>query len=601
MKFLLPLLVSVQAEQVAPTVQVKAKAIRQIPSSLHQDVLTSQIIKRRQYSTLDSALNSFPGMVIVRSGNIGQPSSVFVRGTNSNHLQVRLDGMRINSPDAANGSLDTSLVGTENLSTISILRGGQGSLYGPDAVGGVLLLTTPKAESSQEDLHVEFSSNRVAKVSGSAQHRYDALGVYLGVDGVRSSGNHQTPVTYRQAYGHYPRLYFRQNGFVGRLDHQLNDRSHLMLVSRYSKADALIQLFDRTSPQERENFLHRGQLSVQPTLNWTHQFGVGFFQSRQHNAIRDRFQSQTMGQHTQLDWVQTYQSRAFGDFSLMFEGSQDRVKQKDARSFFAFLQNSFGMGSLWQKKWSWVDWDVSLRHDRTASFGAVLTHREGLVLKPWHGGKIKASYGTSFKTPTLYQLYAKTPYYYGNPDLKTERSQQWDVGFDQGLGRCFRWQETYFTNRLTRLIYPTADFQSNTNVGRARIKGLESVVSWGSGGWIVSFNHTLMRAENLQDRTQLLRRPRTKLAGTVSYEWDDWLSSLELVRQGHRPDIHPITFRKITAKPYTVFHLKIQKKLVSGTRFFGRIENVLNRKIQEPVGYRQSGLAVYCGVETRFA
>ncbi|MBX3457484.1 MAG: TonB-dependent receptor [Candidatus Paracaedibacteraceae bacterium] len=600
MKFLLPLLASVQAEQVAPTVHVKAKAIRQMPSSIHQDVLTSQTIKRRQYSTLDSVLNSFPGTVIVRSGNIGQPSSVFVRGTNSNHLQVRLDGMRINSPDAANGSLDTSLIGTENLATISILRGGQGSLYGPDAVGGVLLLTTPKAESSQEDLQVEFSSNRVAKISGSAQHRYDTLGVYLGADGVRSSGNHQTPVTYRQPSGHYPRLYFRQNGFVGRLDHQLNDRSHLMLVSRYNQADALIQLFDRASPQERENFLHRGQLSVQPTLNWTHLFGVGFFQSRQNNAIRDRFQSQTMGQRTQFDWTQTYQSRAFGDFSLMLEGSQDRVKQNDARSSFAFLQNSFGMGCLWQKKGSWVDWDISLRHDKTASFGATVTHREGFVLKPWSGGKLIASYGTGFKAPTLYQLYAKTPYYSGNPDLKTEHSQQWDVGFDQVLGRCFRWQETYFMNRLTRLIYPTVDFQSNTNLGRARIKGLESGVSWFFGGWIVSFNHTLMRAENLQDRTRLLRRPRTKLAGIVSYELDDWLSSLEIIRQGHRPDIHPTNFRKITAKPYTVLHLKIQKKLTSGTRYFGRIENVLNRKIQEPMGYKQSGLAVYCGMEMRF-
>lgn len=155
MKLFYLLLTVVYADQVAPTIKVTAQSAHRVPVSVHKDVLTAEMLRRNQFNTLDRALNSLPSMVVVQSGNLGQPSSLFMRGTNSNHMQVRFDGMRINAPDASNGMLDTGLVTSDSVSSISLLRGGQGSLYGSDAVGGVLLLTTPKATSTQESMMVE--------------------------------------------------------------------------------------------------------------------------------------------------------------------------------------------------------------------------------------------------------------------------------------------------------------------------------------------------------------------------------------------------------------------------------------------------------------
>lgn len=599
MNLLLLLQTFALADQVSP-IKVTAPAPDRTPKSFQRDTLTTETIKRSQYSTIESALTSFSSMTVVHPGNVGQPASIFMRGTNSNHIQVRLDGVRINSPDASNGTFDTGLITTDSIASISLLRGGQGSLYGPDAIGGVLLFSTPKATATQESILIEGGSNRIARLSGNASHVTPTTGFYLGANGVRSSGYTQTPTIYRQATGHYPRLYYRHNGLVARLDHQMNEKASLLMVSRYSEADSLIQLSNRASPQERVNLLQRLQLNLTPTANWSYQVGFGLFNSRQKNAIKDSLESKLQGQRSQLDWKQTYQS-SWGDFSTTLEGAQDKAWQKDRSQALAFQQDALGIGGLWCKKFSWIDLDLSLRQDKVAGFTPATTHREGVVFKVTPTTNLKASYGTSFKTPTLYQLYAKTPYYKGNPNLNPEHSRQWEVMLDQLFAQKLRWEETFFTNELTRLIYPTHDYSSNVNLGKARIKGLESGLAWVDARWHLKISHTLMNAENRIDRTRLLRRPRTKLSSELAYTNEAWRTSLEIIRLGHRPDIHPTTFVRIKAKPYTLVHAKIQKSLDSGMRIFGRVENLLNRKIQEPVGYRKSGLAVYLGMEAKIA
>ncbi len=601
MKLFYLLLTVVYADQVAPTIKVTAQSAHRVPVSVHKDVLTAEMLRRNQFNTLDRALNSLPSMVVVQSGNLGQPSSLFMRGTNSNHMQVRFDGMRINAPDASNGMLDTGLVTSDSVSSISLLRGGQGSLYGSDAVGGVLLLTTPKATSTQESMMVEGGSHRLMRLSGNASHVNGQTGGYLGVSGTRNSGYHQTPVVYRRPSGHYPRLYYRHNGIVGRLDHQFNEQSSLMVVSRYSEADTLVQLVNRASPQERSIFLQRVQLTVNPVSRWSHQVGLGFFQSHQKNALGDPFETKTQGKRGQIDWTQTYQHQTLGNLSTGIEFSQDQAKQQDRSQAMVFHQDALGIGGLWTKKFQSIELDCSIRRDKIAGFDAAITHREGLVFTPLHDTKFKASYGTSFKTPTLYQLYAKTPYYKGNPFLKPEQSKQWDISVDHLLFKKIRWEETYFVNRLTQLIYPTHDFMSSLNLGKARIRGVESTLTWVNATYQFSLSHTLMHAENRVDRTRLLRRPQTKLSSNFSYKMEDWLMGVDLIRLGRRPDLDPVTFVRTTAKPYTLVNVRIQKTLESGMRLYGRLEDVLNRKIQEPLGYRKSGLAVYLGMEAKIA
>lgn len=598
--YFLSILVTAVYAGTMPPIKVTAKSTDRNPDSVQRNVLTSESLRNKQYDTLDGALNSLPSMVVVQPGNMGQPSSLFMRGTNSNHVQIRLDGMRINSPDASNGSIDTGLVTPDSVATISLLRGGQGSLYGPDAVGGVLLFTTPKAMTTQETIVVEGGSNHMGRFSGNASTVTQESGIYLGVNGIRNSGYVQTPIAFRQKGGHYPRLYYRQNGLVGRVDHQFNDKVNLMMVSRYSEADTLIQLSNRAAPQERMNLLQRLQLGINPSENWSHQLGGGLFQSRQKNAIRDSLESKTEGQRIQMEWTQTYRSR-FGDFSSVIDGARDDAQQKDRNLSMSFHQDSLGVGGVWIKKFSIVELDASLRRDKIEGFNPALTHREGAVLKVAQCTKIKTSYGTSFKTPTLYQLHAKTPYYRGNPMLKPEHSKQWEVSFDQMFGQNLRWEETYFVNNLTRLIYPTPDFTSNTNLGKVRIKGVESGLTWVDSTWQVSISHTFMKAEDRLNRTLLLRRPQTKLFSEIAYLVDQWRTSLEITRLGHRPDLHPITFVKAKAKPYMIMTIKTQKKLESGLHIFGRIENLLNRKIQEPLGYRKAGIAVYLGLEAKIA
>ncbi|AIK96194.1 TonB-dependent receptor plug domain-containing protein [Candidatus Odyssella acanthamoebae] len=586
-----------------PTTPIVVTAKRhesfRLPPSTKTTTFTQEKIKKNQYTQVTEVINATPGYTVIQSGGIGQQSSIFVRGTNSNHVQVRLDGMRINLPEASNGTVDAALLTTQNLNMITLLRGGQSSLYGADAIGGVILLTTPKGTGNfEETLRLETGSQKTINAYGHLAGGFKNSGLYLGVSRFATGGIHQTPPEYRQATGHYPRLPYRQGSYAARFDHRFNDAIDVSWISRLSSASLSYQLREKAVPQQRQQALQRLLLTVKPTSFWQHQLGFGYLTTDQSNARHDPAFTKTHGQRQQFDWAQTFENSKAGSVSITAETSKDSARHHDNLLTASFDQASHALGALWQKKWHWIGIDISARHDKISRFHHGNTHRQGIIITPFKSTKLLASHSTSFKTPTLYQLYAKTPYFVGNPKLKPEKAHQWEAGFEQRLGGQFLWEETYFINHLKGLIDATPDWKSITNIGRARTSGLESILTWlGIKGWSADINHTYTKAKNLVTSQRLLRRPLSKLSGRVYYSHDNWLWTMEVSHTGRRHDVHPLTYKPIMAKPYTLVNFKTQKKFSDSLTIFGRIENLFNRKIQEPVGFRKAGISIFIGLE----
>ena len=159
-----------------PKVFVKATAPSQalqyprIKSLMDKSLITNKTISKQQYQTVTQAIQSLPGLVTTQSGNEGQQTSLFIRGTNSNHTQVRRDGMKLLGTYIYTGAFNFGSLETSDIDSIEVVRGPVTSLYGADAPGGVILLTTPIGrESPTQILSLEGGSRQSYKSKGELQ------------------------------------------------------------------------------------------------------------------------------------------------------------------------------------------------------------------------------------------------------------------------------------------------------------------------------------------------------------------------------------------------------------------------------------------------
>jgi vitamin B12 transporter len=238
------------------------------------------------------------------------------------------------------------------------------------------------------------------------------------------------------------------------------------------------------------------------------------------------------------------------------------------------------------------------RLDAVSSFGQKFTYRAaGAYFVPEWGTKLKASFGTGFKAPSLYQLYSP----YGDPNLKAENSEGWDAGFEQPIANgALKVGATYFRNDFTDLI----DFDNITylynNVSRAETLGWETFLSAKPlKGLVLRADYTYTWAVNLEKGEQLIRRPQNRADLSAFYQWDALGMGLSVAYVGDRPDLDFSggSASPVTLDPYTLVNLMASYQLDRYIKFFGRVENLFDTKYEEVFGYGTAGLSFYAGTK----
>ena len=249
-----------------------------------------------------------------------------------------------------------------------------------------------------------------------------------------------------------------------------------------------------------------------------------------------------------------------------------------------------------------LDIAASVRHDEDDRFGGDTTWRSApnwLIAAT--GTQIKATYGTGFKAPTLTQLFVSYPAfgYTANPDLRPETSEGYDIGFEQPLdhGRL-RFGMTWFHNVIRNLIEDNADFSSEINLGRATTYGLESFVNFAVSRRLnlrVDYTHTIAR-DDIADQ-ELLRRPKAKASLLTTWRPTDRLSlSASVLYVGAWVDGNrDFSIPRLMASPYATTNVAVEYSLGKGVTLFARIDNLLDRRYQDPVGFDKPGLGAFGG------
>ncbi|WP_168192798.1 TonB-dependent receptor plug domain-containing protein [Undibacter mobilis] len=612
---------------VLPEVSVSATGIAtplsQIASSV--TVITAEEIARTQRRTLPDVLNNVPGLNVVQTGGPGGQTAIFMRGTNSNHVKVLLDGIDMGDVSAPNGAVDLAHIATGDIERIEVLRGPQGGLYGANAIGGVISIVTKKGEGpAKATATLEGGAlgtfNQSAAVSG-AKDRFDYA---FSVAHLRSSHVDVTP-TYVLPAGQSanPNSYDNMT-YSTRLGAKITDDLRVNLIGRYVDIRLKYSNDDPStfpsapyatrSDYGNKAFFGRAE-AVYAALNgrFINTVGVNVADNSRTNkdpnanpattndgtrtAVNWRGEIAVAKGHTLLLGAERSEERANTQTYGMFGGAPLSYSAKNGNTAgYAEMQSQFA------ERFFIVG---NIRVDDDDKFGSHTTWRVApAFIMPGSETKLKGSYGTAFKAPTLYELYGVGDFnYVGNPNLKPETSKGWEVGFEQPLfGDRLRFGVTYFRNDIKDLINNVfAPVNTYVNVGKAKTEGYEAFVDVKATDRLrFHADYTRTDATNVIANTELLRRPKHKANFSASYQATEALglsASVLYVGPWMDFDRQGLWTTARDFQGYTVVNIAANYAVNKQVTVFGRVDNLFDKRYEVPVGWKAPGVGVFGGIK----
>src|SRR6478609_4511687 len=604
-----------QAIVVSPT--ATATPIDQVASSV--TVITAKDIERDQRRTVPDALATVPGLNVVQSGGPGGLTSVFTRGTNANHTKVLIDGIDVSDPSNPARVFDLGQLLTYDIQQIEVLRGPQSGLYGADALGGVISIITKKGEGPPRATGmIEGGSfgtfNQTAALSGSEDRFNYAFNVahFRATDvpvtplqllppGQKAIGNNYDNMTYSTKLGVDVNENLTLNGVARYTDATLRFTGDTFDPVTFASFPAAAQ-----STQIVHQLFTRGE-AVWSVLNGRikNYFGVNYTNNWNYNiSPGDPAAAITTGDRLQYDWHSVTQLTPYHTVVI---GAEQQTETLQTSTVSAQNVNKAGYVELQSQFANRLFLVENIRQDDNDRFGEHPTYRLApALIVPFTETKLKASYGTGFKAPTLNQLFVNFPafFFFANPNLKPEESTGYDAGFEQPLfNDRVRFGSTYFHNDITNLIQSTFDpatFRSSLgNIGSAKTEGTESFVAATVTDRVrVRADYTFTRTVDLATGLELLRRPKEKWSVQAIWNPIDPLTlSATVLHTGSFIDVsRDFSIQRLLAPGYTVVNVAADYVITDQVKIFGRIDNLFNVHYQNPTGFLQPSLGIYGGI-----
>jgi vitamin B12 transporter len=579
--------------------------------------ITAQDIATQQYRTLPDVLNTVPGLNVVQAGGPGGQTSVFLRGTNSNHTKILIDGIDVGDPTTPNGAIDLAHLLIGDAAQVEVLRGPQSGLYGSDAIGGVISIITQKGEgparwTATNEAGSFGTFNQSVGVSGSQDNFNYAFSVshlhasdvpvtplQLLPPGQQANGNNYDNMTYSAKTGVNLNEYLTWNSVLRYTE------STLLFTGTNTPGPNFTSLPDAEQSRQGVHQFFGREEAVLSLFDGRIKNYFGANYSRYWDSDQgpfDQVSSITSGDRLKFDWHSVTEVATGQNLVVGLEREDSRI---DTTGLSAQTGNQAGFVE-WQSNFAKRFFlTANIREDQNDSFGDHMTYRIApAVIIPVTETTIKASYGTGFKAPTLSQLFQNFPDFgfFANPNLKPEQSRGADIGFEQPLfNDRIRFGSTYFKNNITDLINSNADGTTLINVDQAITEGTESFITASIIDRVkVRADYTVTRAVDANTGLQLIRRPKEKFSVTTIWNPIDPLTlSATVLRVSDWTDFDRETFAPVIAPGYTTVNLRADYAINDQLKLFGRIDNVANVHYQNPTGFLSPGLGVFGGI--RFA
>lgn len=510
-------------------VVVTAARARQPLSSTLQSVtvITSQDVANSGQSTLLGVLQRLGGVEIGANGGAGQPTGVFMRGANSAHTLVLIDGLRVGS--ATTGTTAFENIPLDQVERIEIVAGPLSGLYGSDAIGGVIQIFTKSASGKPGyALSAGYGTYDTTKVSGSAGYRGADFDVAIAAGYEKSDQFNATRPTIPFNQFNADRDPYRNANVSGRAAYRFGPDAEIGISGFFSEGKTHFDNGPDTDDVNTQKLsTYAAWLQNRFAPNWQSLLRVG--RSIDDIDTTGLFPSRFRTEQDQATWQNTFDvtggTLVAGAEYLRQKVSSDTEFTTTSRtigSAFAGYTGTFGPHGV----------EAMVRYDDNSQFGGHTTGSLGYGYRVSDALRLRATAGTAFHAPTFNDLYFP---FFGNPDLEAERSRGFDVGADWQVA-SHKLSATYFQNRISDLIVFDLETFLPENLATARIRGGEFRYQGTLLDTDIRAKLTLQDPVNPDTGALLPRRAKSFGSVDASRSFDAWRFGVELVASGARFD-----------------------------------------------------------------
>ncbi len=584
-------------------------------------IINRNEIERINAVTLVDLLRIVPGVAVSQSGPYGALTQVRIRGSEANHVLVLIDGVEANDP-ATGSEFNFANILPDSIERIEVMRGSQSSIWGSDALAGVVSITT---RSGKDATHLTSSTEvgshdfirSSASVSGDlGKLKYYSQGLYVDTSGANISEQGSEKDGYDQV------------GFVFNAQYEINPKFNFGLNARY--VDSSNEFDDGTfgAPVDADNnsdveqFYGLSYLKLSAFDNhWNHKIAVSLTDTRNQNE--DIFgKRKTEGERLKFDYLSElfFNTNVIAneEHKLIFsiEQEEEHYKQRGLASLFGDpnqdqeIKNNGFTAEYRLSMWENLFLSASLRKDDNDEFKDRDTLRfTGAYTFPVSGTKLRAAYGTGVKNPSFTELFGFfSGSFVGNPELKPEKSESWEFGIDQSLvgdavhvGTTLFWED--LKDEITTVFSPV-----NTAVnldGRSERNGVEfyfdAQVSnqFNLRGAYTYTDSTAPDGNGVQVRE--IRRPKSVASLQANYETQSGKANLyailNYVDEQIDSDFSTFPAREVKLDDYYLVNISGSYQFTENLNLYARVNNLLDDSYQDVYGFETLGQTIYAGIK----
>ncbi len=613
-------------------------------------VVSGQDIANQQANVVVDALRTVPGVDVSQTGSAGTTASIFIRGADADQSLILIDGVEVNSPTL--GGFNFGNIMTDNVGRIEVLRGGGGTLYGSQAIGGVINVISRKGEGAPH-----FSVASGGGNIGTSSSIAEAAGE-RGIVAYSTSLGYLTTAGYQPVNDDFSNL-----TTAGRVD--MTPLEHGTLRGYWRVANSSLGLannnigngygdfLDPNARQHDQFYLGKAEWEHAPVENLTYRVSGAYV--RTVNKFRDTIDPEVLtspnyygdayflssfrvpNDAVTAETQANYTYGTMGVSTIGFEFKEQMGALKSAMgdgSVDRFSQSRYNYAGYVQQQLHLLDGRLTgvagFRVDGNQDFGTEVSSAWSVgYLEDWGAGgrwdtHVKGGYSEGFRAPTFNELYYPKS---GNRSLDAETSSEYDGGVAQHLGVTWLVTEaTYFTRRTSNLIQfapvdqcpgavvPPGVFFTGCNIGRVDVQGVETAVTVGPlAGLSLRGSYTYLDFDVLGGQ-KLLRRPHNRMATTLNYDrvhvlraGDGLNANVLVVFVGQRTDVDPLTFDANAANPsFTRVDLAVRYDMPwpNHPRYragvYARVQNLFDRTYDEVLGFRSPPINVLAGARVEF-
>jgi vitamin B12 transporter len=583
-------------------------------------VVTGEEIDTRRYPTVDEALRSVPGVEIRRSGSFGKTTSISIRGANPNQVQVLVDGIRIKS--TTTGQAELADLSPDLIERIEIIRGPQSTLYGADAIGGVVHIITRRGQGPLSAWTTQEAGN------------YDTFRSTGGVSGSKGIFDYAFSLSHFESNGQFKNDGVNQDSVNARFGLSLPGKTTVTLATRWNQTNTglpiefvgnpapIVPTIDPNTRQESETWTVALDVQTRPVSWWGSEFRLGRYWNK--TAFIDPpdpftcppatfgppcdFPGTFETERREVEWLNHFH---IGTWSTSTFGIEYRHETADVQGTNGFGPITETVSGLFQQQFRFFDrlfMSAGVRVEDNSAFGRSTTERGSLAyhIKEW-GTRIRGGAGSGFRAPTFNDLFFPG---FSNPSLVPEKSFSYEFGVDQSLwNNRIRLGLTYFQTKFTNLIIcceplPVFPFATTANVGRARSAGIEFTSEVDLlDNLTASLNYTYTDTENLLTDRWLPREPQHRWNGRISWEP---IKRLLLWTEVHAVTKQFETLGEVYNSGYTRIDaggtVRVLERWghVKYVDLTARLQNILNERYAEVRGFPALGITAIAGVRVAF-